>query len=159
VDPPSRIRRSSVCFARFVAYPCLAFSNRRLVEAGRSAFSKAAKGHHGLWRCHEISAISRSHLGVSGRSSRGTMRGIADSGHNRVAASLTDFRAGFVGSQRSRVHGRAGLSRRASGFHHGWGSIDSGSRGSRRHERRRDHPSRSRCAPFMSRHRTNIPWA
>src|SRR5258708_34970931 len=72
-------------------------SNWRLVEAGGSAFSKAAKGHHGLWRCYGISAIPRSHRGAPGRTSRGTMRGSADSGDHRVAAGLAHFRTGLAG--------------------------------------------------------------
>ena len=44
------------------------------------------------------------------------MRGIADSGDNRITAGVADFRTGSVGSQRSGVDGRAGLSRRRQAF-------------------------------------------
>jgi hypothetical protein len=91
-----------------------ALSNRRLVEASGAPLPKANEGHHGLRRTHGLSAIPRSYRGVSGRGSRGTVRAVANSGDNRFTAGLAAFRAGFIGSQGSRVDG-------ASRFHDGRG--------------------------------------
>ena len=100
-----------------------AFSNRSMVEAGKSLFAKSYQTVDGIWRRDGVSATPRSRCGILRRSSRRAMQSVADSCNHWIATGLTTLGASLIRCKWAGVDRGAWISRSAPSSHNGWGTA------------------------------------